>query len=546
MFIKFHILYLYMQYDTDLKVLINAVLQKQEKKEIDAILQAFIKRNTFTPDQIISITKWKEFLRKKWDQSDTTRAYDTFYYFLEHGRLKRQASAKPEKIPKDIPSLSTLIYGLEFRRAKKYQRKIPAVFEQCVSYLTAYPDQYNDNNKLLRNITKLLHMYELLDSAHQYVLPQLIPILNKFLLKTYAGKKYKYNRWIVAPYYIRIFKGSAEEFLTQSRVTRENIDTFLIRTRICNNEYTAKNLLSVYYQNTTKIAEKLKHTRIIIRDDRHLFSVKSNDFEEITTIFQTLQTISDTHYRNPYAFAYTKGQSIVTCANKHRGSRFILHLDLKHFYESITTDMLETELAVHLPPHQAKEIAEICTYDNKLRLGTITSPILSNMIGYKLDQLIATEIKDHYSQLIYTRYSDDLIFSSHSPEKFDIDTFIAQIQNICGLMHLRLNRKKTSFVTGQTRMKVLSVILNQNQFSVSKQYRQKLRSAICHLQDDDLNFNSMGYYSGKRAYEKFIGKVKKIQGQLAYIYSINPSQCRALYQKLTPILAQAEANKPNR
>ena len=115
--------------------------------------------------------------------------------------------------------------------------------------------------------------------------------------------------------------------------------------------------------------------------------------------------------------AFTFGRSIVTNAKRHVGCRWLLNVDLQDFFSSIHIGRIiglfkawpfncENEAGVTL--------AQICTFNGRLPQGGPTSPIISNMICFKMDREILALAKTH--RCTYTRYADDITISTRLPE----------------------------------------------------------------------------------------------------------------------------------
>ncbi|MGL1931533.1 MAG: reverse transcriptase domain-containing protein [Desulfotalea sp.] len=119
------------------------------------------------------------------------------------------------------------------------------------------------------------------------------------------------------------------------------------------------------------------------------------------------------HYRPRIsAHGFIKNRSILTNALSHCEKRYVFNIDLKNFFGSIHFTRVRNLLSSYplsLPISVATVVAHICCKDGRLPQGSPASPIISNMICYKLDrqlQALAKRCSCHY-----TRYVDDITFS---------------------------------------------------------------------------------------------------------------------------------------
>jgi len=77
-----------------------------------------------------------------------------------------------------------------------------------------------------------------------------------------------------------------------------------------------------------------------------------------------------------------------------------------------------------------------------LPMGFITSPVISNIIFRKLDILIQKFCSN--SNITYTRYADDMLFSSSKDINYvHSENFINQIAVLLSTMNFKLNKAKT-------------------------------------------------------------------------------------------------------
>jgi len=137
---------------------------------------------------------------------------------------------------------------------------------------------------------------------------------------------------------------------------------------------------------------------------------------------------------HPASYAYQTGLSIVDCANQHRGARWLIKLDIHDFFGSVTEPHVY-KIYRRLGYHRlmAFELGRLSTRapdaefaptlgsryriqeysvseEGRLPQGAPTSGQLANAAALRLDRLLSAFAARH--RLVYTRYSDDLTFSS--------------------------------------------------------------------------------------------------------------------------------------
>lgn len=187
----------------------------------------------------------------------------------------------------------------------------------------------------------------------------------------------------------------------------------------------------------------------------------------------------------------TRTLGIFSNALPHIGKSFILNIDIKDFFGSIMAKELKTKLMedFELNSHMASVITQLCTFEKYLPAGAPSSPVLSNIYCRQMDKELM-----HFSSiygLTYTRYADDLTFSSN--EKMEADV-IETIKNILGLHGFVINKRKFRIKSKVQRQTVTGLVVNKK-VNVNRIYKKKLR-AILH------NINTNGYYAAAQKYYK--------------------------------------------
>lgn len=115
----------------------------------------------------------------------------------------------------------------------------------------------------------------------------------------------------------------------------------------------------------------------------------------------------------PFVHGYVKGQSFLTNAKLHQRQRWVLNLDIKDFYPSITFPRVRglfMSSAFGFNDRVATILARITTTSGGLPQGARTSPVIANMIACTLDRKLIELATRH--RLTYSRYADDITLSS--------------------------------------------------------------------------------------------------------------------------------------
>jgi len=151
---------------------------------------------------------------------------------------------------------------------------------------------------------------------------------------------------------------------------------------------------------------------------------------------------------------------------------------------------------------------KFCTYKGCLPQGGVTSPALSNILNRDLDTKISNVCKS--LNVFYTRYADDLTFSSNNLKKLrEIRNNIEEILNSEGY---RVNTKKTRLRWPGTRREITGLIYSDNnsEVRIGKRTKKILRAKIHHL-ESGLEKNEDRYY--KLFYH--------LVGWMSYLHSVD-------------------------
>lgn len=216
------------------------------------------------------------------------------------------------------------------------------------------------------------------------------------------------------------------------------------------------------------------------------------------------------------SYAYAPGSSIVEAATLHCGCTWLIKLDARRFFESISeVAVYRAFRALGYQPLVSLELTRICTrlektafrwgkrwrddsskahripaYQNflmgHLPQGAPTSPMLSNLCMVEFDAKVEAIAVKH--GLTYTRYADDLCLST-SNKKFgraSARQAISQVQAAMAQHGLSPNSSKTRVCPPGSRKIVLGLLVDGERPRLAREFRANLRRHIHYLTREDV------------------------------------------------------------
>jgi len=264
--------------------------------------------------------------------------------------------------------------------------------------------------------------------------------------------------------------------------------------------------------------------------------VKSLQRELATKLEQCLVDIQNATGRvNSASHGFRPGKSILTNASVHRNKRYVLNLDLKDFFPTITGERIRGFLIkdknFHFDKDVATAIAHIACLDGKLPQGSPCSPVISNLIAGILDFHLSRLAKNY--GCLYTRYADDITFSTNKKDfpsaialRDDTDEHRWKLgRQLLGLIKksgFSVNEEKTRMQYKTSRQQVTGLVVNKK-INVASEYRHLVRAYVFSLVNH-------GKYTIEKAAKGEDGKIKvesqegteaQLHGMLGFIHAVD-------------------------
>ncbi|EAC9079343.1 hypothetical protein KV69_12465 [Listeria monocytogenes] len=163
-----------------------------------------------------------------------------------------------------------------------------------------------------------------------------------------------------------------------------------------------------------------------------------------------LKFFSSINHFPEYVFGFQKHKSYYKFLDMHttgNDETYFLKLDIQNFFTSLDAEKLITNLVAQFEQVTANQpiVKELLyaalTYNNKIPQGFKTSPFLSNYYFFIAD----LRIKKYCDKLNikYSRYADDMIFSSYFKKNIYSNRTIKAFEIILFDFNLKLNKSKT-------------------------------------------------------------------------------------------------------
>jgi RNA-directed DNA polymerase len=259
------------------------------------------------------------------------------------------------------------------------------------------------------------------------------------------------------------------------------------------------------------------------------------------------------------AYAFKPGSSIVKCAARHCGARWLIKMDVTGFFSSISEihvfrifrelgyqPLVAFELArlTTLPPlgigrwdreawRAWGHSSPISSYQGDhigfLPQGAPTSPMLSNLAMRSLDRAIQSIAES--AGLEYTRYSDDITFSTRSDfDRSKASAVMGRTSAVLRRIGLYPNPGKSVVVPPGGRKVVLGLLVDHDVPALPREFRSRLRQHLHYLE-------TLGplVHASKRGFDSVWGLYRHVRGLIDFANMVDPAYSAEMLSRLNAV-----------
>jgi len=252
---------------------------------------------------------------------------------------------------------------------------------------------------------------------------------------------------------------------------------------------------------------------------------------------------------HPAAHGFLPSKSIVSNAAPHVGKDVVVNMDLKDFFPTVTyvrVRGLFFALGYSMPVSTV--LALLCTeapvdeleLDGKtyfmqtgeraLPQGAPTSPMLTNLLCKRLDQRIQGIADKH--QFAYTRYADDLTFSSNATFA-DVKALLVETRKAVRGEGFWVHPEKTRVMRKGRRQEVTGVVVN-DQLSVERKKLRQFRAFLHQLKakgPEHVSWNGNNGADGDDVFATAMGFAR-------FVHMVDVDRGRSLIDDVKAAMAQ--------
>ncbi len=178
---------------------------------------------------------------------------------------------------------------------------------------------------------------------------------------------------------------------------------------------------------------------------------------------------------HPAATGFERGKSIVENALPHTGRAVVIRMDVVDFFPSTKSErVLRYFQWVGWDREAAEILTRLTTHEDGLPQGAPTSPRLSNLVNYYLDEQITNRAAHRGGA--YTRYADDITISLPRPHGRRVRGMIQHTRRMLAKHGYRLHTRRKLHVARNHQRQVVTGLVVNERVRLPREIRRRLRA----------------------------------------------------------------------
>ena len=183
-------------------------------------------------------------------------------------------------------------------------------------------------------------------------------------------------------------------------------------------------------------------------------------------------------FLNAIKWLYPYKADILNSARIHSGKKWILKMDIKSFYDSVPSYEIQrvvSKVCRRINQYNnSRSYLSLVTINGELPTGAPTSPHIANACFKRIDKEIMS-ISSAFG-VDYTRYVDDLTFSSYCKETLEIVE--KRVTTLLAFYGYKINKKKTKYISDNKQQNILGLVVNNYRVRLPKDFKRKIRAML--------------------------------------------------------------------
>lgn len=305
---------------------------------------------------------------------------------------------------------------------------------------------------------------------------------------------------------------------------------------------------------------------------RRIIEIPKPEIADVQRVILT--DILMTKSPSDHVYSYVRGRSSVDCARQHLGAQWLMRVDLKAFFHSISevdayylflkhfelahlsafqlarlvtavsVDSLdETELDLvrehpHVSAYRSRYVAGYTPQVlGHLPHGAPTSGALSNLVTRTMDDNIASLADEH--ELLFARYSDDIYLSARRPlSRIESTKVLSDLTGVVRGNGFLVNPAKTRMSFAGDKKLVLGIHVDGDRLRLRREYRDRIDYEL-HM----IEAHGADSHAQKRGDKGPTFLLGRVSGLIAHAQDVDPEWGRTRRARFRALFTDGKASE---